>query len=113
MKQITAIFRPQRLEAVETALRALPRLPGFTLYQARGHARGHGPAHHFVADEWNPDAHDAIVLLIMSSDEDAPGIVAAVSEAARTGHPGDGIVGVVELSEALRIRSGERDAAAL
>ncbi|NMG45703.1 P-II family nitrogen regulator [Aromatoleum toluvorans] len=113
MKQITAIFRPQRLEAVEAALHALPRLPGFTLYPARGHARGHGAGHRFVADDWNPDAHDAIVLLVLCSDEDAPGIVTAVSEAARTGHAGDGIVGVVELAEAVRIRSGERDAAAL
>jgi len=113
MKQITAIIRPQRLEAVETALQALPHLPGFTIFKAKGHARGHGPDHRFVADEWNPDAHDALVLLVLCTDDDAPAIARAVTEAARTGHPGDGIVGVSELAEAIRIRTGERDAAAL
>lgn len=113
MKQVTAIIRPHRLEAVEAALAALPHLPGFTVFGATGHARGHGPAHRFVADEWNPGAHDALVLLILCTDEDAPAIVAAVTDAARTGHPGDGIVGVAELAAAVRIRTGERDAAAL
>jgi nitrogen regulatory protein P-II 1 len=113
MKQVTAIIRPHRLEAVEAALQALPHLPGFTVFQARGHARGHGPDHRFIADDWKPDAHDALVLLILCADADAAAIVAAVTDAARTGLPGDGIVGVVELASALRIRTGERDAAAL
>lgn len=113
MKQITAIIRPQRLEAVEAALEALPRMPGFTVFDAKGHARGHGPDHRYTADEWNADAHRSAVLLILSGDDDAAAIVAAVAEAARTGHPGDGIVGVVDLANVLRIRTGERDAAAL
>lgn len=113
MKQITAIIRPQRLEAVEAALHALPHLPGFTFFTARGHARGHGQDHRFVADEWNPDAHDALVLIVLCTDTDAPAIIDAVTAAAHTGHPGDGIVGVAELASAVRIRTGERDAAAL
>ena len=112
MKQITAIIRPNRLEAVETALHALPHLPGFTVFKATG-TRGHGQDHRFVADEWNPDAHDALVL-VPGTDDDAPAIVEAVTEAAHTGHPGRrhrrdrG-----ELAAAVRIRTGERDAAAL
>lgn len=113
MKQITAIIRPQRLESVEAALHALPHLPGFTLFRAKGHARGHGQDHRFVADEWNPDAHDALVLLVLCTDDDAPAIVEAVTAAAHTGQPGDGIVGVAELAAVVRIRSGERDDAAL
>ncbi|NMG32636.1 P-II family nitrogen regulator [Aromatoleum evansii] len=113
MKQITAVIRQQRLEAVEAALHALPHLPGFTILKATGHPRGHGQDHHFVADEWNPDAHDALVLLVLCTDDDAPAIVEAVTKAAHTGQPGDGIVGVAELAAAVRIRTGERDAAAL
>lgn len=113
MKQITAIIRPQRLEAVEAALHALPHLPGFTVFQARGHARGHGQGHRFVTDEWNPAAHDSLVLLVLCSDDDAPAIIDAVTTAARTGLSGDGIVAVSELAAAVRIRTGERDAAAL
>ncbi|MBH2008446.1 MAG: P-II family nitrogen regulator [Xanthomonadaceae bacterium] len=113
MKQITAIIRPHRLDAVEQALHALPHLPGFTLFPAHGHARGHGQDHCFIADEWNPDAHDRLVLLIFCSDDAADGIVNAIHRAARTGTSGDGIVGVAELADVLRIRSGERGNAAL
>jgi len=113
MKQITAIIRPHRLEAVESALQALPHLPGFTLLQARGHPRGHGEDHHFIPDEWNPDAHEVLVLIILCADRDLPAIVEVVTKAARTGRPGDGIIGVVELAAAVRIRTGERDDAAL
>ncbi len=88
MKQITAMIRPHRLDAVETALETLPHCPGFTV-------------------------HDVLVLLILCQDDDASAIVDAVAAAARTGQPGDGMVGVVELVTAVRIRTGERDAAAL
>lgn len=113
MKQITAIIRPHRLEAVENALHALPHLPGFTIFPARGHPRGHGHDHGFVADEWNPDAHNALVLLMFCPDDAAAGIVAAIEQAAHTGQPGDGLVAVSELTDVLRIRSGERGDAAL
>ncbi|TAH44641.1 MAG: P-II family nitrogen regulator [Betaproteobacteria bacterium] len=113
MKQITAIIRPHRLEAVEQALHALPRLPGFTVFPARGHPRGHGQDHHFLADEWNPDAHDALVLLVLCSDDAATGIVSAIQHAARTGTPGDGLVAIAELGDVMRIRTGERGDAAL
>lgn len=113
MKQITAIIRPHRLEAVESALQALPHLPGFTLLKARGHPRGHGQDYGFIADEWNPDAHEVLVLMILCAESHLPAIVEAVTKAARTGQPGDGIIGVVELAAAVRIRTGERDDAAL
>ncbi|QDF96993.1 transcriptional regulator [Azoarcus sp. DD4] len=113
MKQITAVIRPHRLEAVEQALHALPHLPGFTVFPARGHPRGHGQDHRFLADEWNPDAHDCLVLMVFCADGTAAGIIDAIERAARTGMPGDGIVAVAELTDALRIRTGERADAAL
>lgn len=42
MKQIIAILPPHRLEKLEEALHHLPHLPGFTLFKAKGHSRGHG-----------------------------------------------------------------------
>ena len=113
MKQIIAIIRPHRLEAVEQALHALPHLPGFTVFPARGHPRGHGENHRFLADEWDPDRHGSLVLIAFCADDHAPAIVAAIEGAARTGVPGDGIVVVTELADALRIRTGERGDAAL
>lgn len=113
MKQITAIFQPHRLEHVEQALHALPHLPGFTVHSARGHARGHGAEHRFDADEWNPAAHDKLVLTIFCADALAAPVVQAIERAARTGLAGDGVIAVTELAELVRIRTGERgDAAA-
>ena len=112
MKQITAIFQPHRLEAVEQALHALPHLPGFTIHAARGHARGHGTGHHFTTDEWSPDAHDKRVLVMFCADADCAGAVDAIARAAHTGLPGDGVIGVAELVDLVRIHTGERGDAA-
>ena len=108
MKQITAIFQPHRLEQVEQALHAMPSLPGFTIHFARGHARGHGSGHRFDADEWNPDAHDKIVLLMFCADALVAPLVHAIEQAAQTGQAGDGVIAVAELAELVRIRTGER-----
>lgn len=112
MKQITAVFRPHRLEQVERALHALPHLPGFTIHLAQGHARGHGTDHGFIPDEWKPDAHDSLVLVVFCTDSHAVDLVEAVAGAARTGQPGDGMIAVAELTELVRIRTGERGEAA-
>ncbi|MBK3868715.1 P-II family nitrogen regulator [Pseudomonas stutzeri] len=113
MKQVTAIFRPIRLEAVEQALHVLPHLPGFTILPAHGHPRGHGQDHSYIADEWNPDAHQHLVLIAFCSDEVADEVVQAIEKAAHTGVTGDGIVAVAPLTDVLRIRTGERGDAAL
>lgn len=113
MRQITAVIRPHRLDAVEAALHELPHLPGFTVFPALGHPRGHGHDHHFADDEWKPDSHQQLVLLVFCADADAAGIAGAIASAARTGNSGDGIVGVAEVVDVVRIRTGERADAAL
>lgn len=113
MQQIIAIIRPQRLDAVEAALHALPHLPGFTVLPSFGHPRGHGQGHRFADDEWQPDTHRQLTLVVFCASADAPGIVEALVRAARTGNSGDGIVGVTELVDIVRIRTGERADAAV
>lgn len=113
MKQITAIIRPHRLEAIEEALHALEHLPGFTIFPARGHPRGHGPHHVYTATEWSPDSHDHLVLLMLCPDELASKVVDTIRAAAYTGHPGDGLIGVTALEDVVRIRTGERGDAAI
>lgn len=112
MQQITAIFRAHRLEQVEKSLFALPHLPGFTVHPARGCPRGHGADRRFVADDWNPDRHEQVVLLVYCAVEQAEGIVEAVRQAAFTGHPGDGIIAISNLIDLVRIRTNERGNAA-
>lgn len=113
MKQIIAVIRPQRVEAVEKALESLPHLPGFTLLQARGHARGHGAQHQFTGDEWNPDAHDRVALLMFCPSDIADAAIEAIRMAAHTGNPGDGVIAMSEIEDIVRIRTNERGDAAL
>ena len=113
MKQIIAIVQPHRLESIEQALHSLDQLPGFTLFPARGHPRGQGPQHTFAPTEWNPDAHDRLILMMFCTDEQVQSVVEAIRASAYTGNAGDGLIAVSELADVLRIRSGERGDAAL
>lgn len=113
MKQIIAIVQPHRLEQIEQALHDLEHLPGFTIFPARGHPRGQGPHHAYAPTEWDPEAHDRLVLLMFCPDELAQQVAETIRAAAHTGHPGDGLIAVSGLEDVLRIRSGERGDAAL
>ena len=108
MKQIIAIVQPHRMEAIEEALHGLAEMPGFTVFPAHGHPRGRGPHHAFTANEWNPDAHERLVLMVFATDELAARIVEAIRAAAHTGNSGDGMIAVSALEDVLRIRTGER-----
>lgn len=109
MKQIIAIIQPHRLDTVEDALHQLDHLPGFTLVQARGHARGHGPHHAFTDSEWNPDAHERLVLTMFCDDAQVQAVVEAIRVAAYTGMRGDGLIAVSHVDSLLRIRTEEHD----
>lgn len=108
MKQIMAIIQPHRLEKVEEALHRLDHLPGFTIFNARGHPRGKGPKGSFIAHEWAPDIHAQLVLLIICTNEQAAEVVETIRKAAYTGHAGDGLIAVSDVFNVLRISTGEQ-----
>jgi len=113
MKQITAILQPHRLERVEEALHRLPHLPGFTVFKAQGHPRGHGAGHAYVADELVPDSHARVVLVMYCADDQLASLVQTIEQAAHTGQAGDGVIAVTELVDIVRIRTGQRGDAAV
>ncbi|HZR02599.1 MAG TPA: P-II family nitrogen regulator [Burkholderiales bacterium] len=108
MRQITAVIQPHMLNKVEHTLHALPHFPGYTLLHAKGHARGRASGHAWHATEGDLDEHDKLVIIIFCADALAPQLVDAIREGAHTGLPGDGIIGVCEALEVVRIRTGER-----
>ncbi|WP_367395176.1 P-II family nitrogen regulator [Cupriavidus sp. Agwp_2] len=113
MKQIIAVIPPHRLESVEAALHETSHLPGFTWFRAHGHPRGTGPHHAFTDVEWNPDAHDQVVVIMFCADEDSDNIINAIRTAAYTGNRHDGLIAVLGVESILRIRTGERGDAAV
>ena len=99
MKRVTAIVRPEKLEALKDALFAAD-VSGMTISQVHGCGAQHG---------WSEYVRGTEVLLNM-----VPKVkFEIVVEAARTGEVGDGKIFVAPIEEVVRIRTGERGAAAV
>lgn len=116
MKMIIAIIRPERLEAVEEALRAVLdegdhyRL---TVDTVEGHGRQEGEVEIFRGRSVRATRVQKTRLTICVNDAYVDKTVNAIAEGARTGAVGDGKVFVVPLEDAVRIRTGERGGKAI
>ena len=113
MKQIIAVIRPSAVERVEHALQKLEHFPGLTLFRVQGESRGRGTGHAYKPVEWNIEDHDNAMMFLLCSDELATRISDVIRNAAHTGRPGDGVIAISEISEVVRIRTGERGTAAV
>lgn len=112
MRMITAIIRPGRYEAVRDALTELG-VQGITVAEVRGFGRQRGKTEFYRGAEYEIAEVPKVrldVVVPVSLIEDA---VDAITDAARTGKTGDGVVFVGEIKAARRIRTGEEDAEAL
>jgi len=104
MKMVSCVIRPEKLEAVTTALDKM-HVVGMTLTDVRGFGRQKGHVEHYRGREYTMD--------IVVPDEDVSPILAAVEKAARTGKVGDGKIFVLDVPNAMRIRTGEKGTSAL
>ncbi|MDP2681274.1 MAG: P-II family nitrogen regulator [Deltaproteobacteria bacterium] len=109
MKEIKAIIHPHIVSKVVRALHEIAHFPGFTLLDARGQGRGRGTGGAYVVTEDDIDYHRKVVMVIVCSDEIAPALTEAIRSAAHTGIKGDGIITIGNLSEVVRIRTGEQN----
>jgi len=112
MKIVTAIIKPFKLEEVRDALTALG-VHGLTVTEVKGYGRQKGHTEIYRGAEYAVNFVPKIKIDIAIPAEQVERIVAAIVAAARTGHIGDGKIFVSDLEHALRIRTGETDAAAL
>lgn len=112
MKKVDAIIRPSCLDAVQEALERRG-IGGLTLTEVAG--SGHEPGHtaSYRGATYAVDSHPRIRVEIVVPDADAVPVAEAVARAARTGRPGDGLVSIVPVLEAVRIRTGEHGHAAV
>ncbi len=108
MKEIKAIIRPERLREVLRGLHAMPDLPGVTISTVRGFGRRHP-----IDAEQLFDEVEMTKLEIVVSAAVAPEVVHILERTAHTGRVGDGKIFVIPVDQAVKIRSGERDAGAL
>lgn len=112
MKLITAIIRPERLPDVKAALfRA--GVTGVTVSRVAGHGGEREVIQRYRAETVVLEFHDKVRLEMACSEPFVEPCVQAILAAARTGDVGDGKIFVQPLEQVIRIRTGERDVAAL
>ena len=112
MKLITAIIRPERLPEVKAALfRA--GVTGVTLTRVSGHGGEGEVVQRYRADTVVLEFHEKVKVEMACSEPFVEPTVRAILSAARTGEVGDGKIFVQPVESVVRIRTGERDNAAL
>lgn len=112
MKRISAIVRPERMEAVKDALFAI-QVSGMTISQVMGCGNQHGWKEHYRGTEVLLNTVPKVKIEVVVEDDEVPAVADAMVGAARTGDVGDGKIFVSPVDEVIRIRTGERGACAI
>ena len=112
MKLVTAIIKPSRLDAVLDAVTEAGA-SGLTVTEVRGYGRQKGKTEVYRGAEYAVRLLPKVKVEAAVPTDIVDAVVEAFQQAANTGKIGDGKVFVTDLEQALRIRTGERDAAAI
>ncbi|GAB4100296.1 P-II family nitrogen regulator [Sinomonas halotolerans] len=112
MKLITAIVRPEKLDAIREGLEAYG-VQGLTVSSASGYGRQRGYTEVYRGAEYSVDLLPKLRIEVLASDAQADDILDVIITTSNTGRAGDGKAWTVEVQEAVRVRTGERGAAAL
>jgi nitrogen regulatory protein P-II 2 len=112
MKFIIAIIQPHRLDNVREALLAIG-VNGLTVTEVRGYGRQKGQKEIYRGAEYTIAFVPKLKIEIAVATERSEETINAIQSAARTGKVGDGKIFVLDLLQALRVRTGETDGDAL
>jgi len=112
VKFIIAIIKPFKLEEVRDAL-AEVGVAGLTVTEVKGFGRQKGQTEIYRGAEYTTQMLPKIKLEVAASDAQAPRVVEAIQQAAGTEAIGDGKIFVLDLAQAVRIRTGETGDTAL
>ena len=112
MKKIEAIRKPFKLDEVKEALQDLG-VQGMTVGEVKGYGRQKGHTELYRGAEYVVDFLPKIKIEVAVADDQLEAALDVLVNAARTGRIGDGKIFVSELTEVIRIRTGERGQSAL
>lgn len=112
MKKIEAIIQPFKLEDVKAALKKAG-VDGLTITEVRGHGREKGHTEIYRGQEYEVQEIPRLKLELVVPSTRVEEVVAAIVDGARTGKIGDGKIFVSDVTEAIRIRNGDRGEAAI
>jgi nitrogen regulatory protein P-II 1 len=112
MKKIEAFIRHYKLDDIKNALNE-KGIQGMTVTEVRGFGRQKGHTEMYRGTEYTVDFVPKVKLEIAVNDDIAQDVVQTITNIARTGQIGDGKIFVIDLSNAVRIRTGETGEQAL
>ncbi len=106
MKLVTAVVKPFKLDDVREALSDIG-MQGITVTEVKGFGRQKGHTELYRGAEYVVDFLPKVKLEVATTDDQVDQVIEAISKAANTGKIGDGKIFVVDLGQAVRIRTGE------
>ncbi len=112
MKKVEAIIKPFKLDDVKEALSGIG-VEGLTVTEVKGFGRQKGHTELYRGAEYVVDFLPKIKLEVVVAEDLVDKVIETIVGAANTGKIGDGKIFVLPLEEAIRIRTGERGAAAV
>jgi len=112
MKIVMAIIKPFKLDEVRDALTAVG-VHEMTVTEVKGYGRQKGHTEIYRGTEYAVSFLPKLKVEVAIAASQADKIVDTITAAAKTGQIGDGKIFVLNLDHAVRIRTGETDAAAL
>ncbi len=107
MKKIEAIIKPFKLDEVKDKLNQIG-IKGITVSEVKGFGRQKGHTELYRGAEYVVDFLPKIKMEVIISDNQVEDVITTIMQAAQTGRIGDGKIFVIDLQEAVRIRTGER-----
>ncbi|MBO6835223.1 MAG: P-II family nitrogen regulator [Alphaproteobacteria bacterium] len=112
MKLIMAIIKPFKLDDVREALTGLG-VQGLTATEVKGFGRQKGQTEVYRGAEYSVNFLPKVKIEVVVPADLAEKTVEAIQKAGNTGRIGDGKIFVIDVAQAVRIRTGETDADAL
>ena len=112
MKIVMAVIKPFKLDEVRDALTKIG-MQGLTVTEVKGYGRQKGHTEIYRGAEYAVSFLPKIKLEIACGSNQVDKVIESISTAAKTGQIGDGKIFVFGIDHAVRIRTGETDAAAL
>jgi nitrogen regulatory protein P-II 1 len=112
MKKIEAIIKPFKIDEVKEALQEVG-VQGITVTEAKGFGRQKGHTELYRGAEYVVDFLPKVKIEIVINEDRQEAAIEAIQKAARTGRIGDGKIFVLNVEEAIRIRTGETGADAI
>ena len=106
MKLVPAVVKPFKLDDVREALSDIG-MQGITVTEVKGFGRQKGHTELYRGAEYVVDFLPKVKIEVATTDDQVDQVIDAISKAANTGKIGDGKIFVVDLGQAVRIRTGE------